>query len=112
LTKPLSELAERADALGRGDFAPTAVDSGIPEIDGVSHVLERSGQQLAVMIEHQRDFASDAAHQLRTPLTGIGLRLDEMSRIGNAAVQQEAEDALTQVDRLTGHHHAACARPR
>jgi signal transduction histidine kinase len=76
LTKPLSELAERADALGRGDFAPTAVDSGIPEIDGVSHVLERSGQQLAVMIEHQRDFASDAAHQLRTPLTGIGLRLD------------------------------------
>lgn len=100
LTTPLSELADRADALGRGDFSPADLDSGIPEIDGVAQVLERSSQQLAVMIEHQRDFASDAAHQLRTPLTGIGLRLEEMSQIGDASVRQEAEEALVQVDRL------------
>jgi signal transduction histidine kinase len=97
---PLSQLADRAHALGRGEFNFAATTSGIPEIDGVSHVLERSSQQLAMVIEHQRDFASDAAHQLRTPLTGIGLRIEEMSRIGDAAVRQEAEDALTQVDRL------------
>jgi signal transduction histidine kinase len=100
LTTPLSELADRADALGRGDFRPAPLDSGIPEIDGVAEVLERSSQQLAVMIEHQRDFASDAAHQLRTPLTGIGLRLEEMSQIGDPSVRQEAEEALIQVDRL------------
>lgn len=100
LAAPLSELADRAQAFGHGDFTPLEVDSGIPEIDGVSHVLQRSSQQLAVMIEHQRDFASDAAHQLRTPLTGIGLRLEEIGRIGSSEVLQEAEDALTQVDRL------------
>lgn len=100
LTAPLSELAQRADALGRGVFRPTPVVSGIPEIDSISRVLERSARQIGTMIELQRNFASDAAHQLRTPLTGIGLRLDELTRIGDHAVRQEAEDALAQVERL------------
>jgi signal transduction histidine kinase len=112
LTSPLSELLQRADALGHGEFSPAVVDSGIAEIDGVSRVLERSARQLGTMIELQRDFASDAAHQLRTPLTGIGLRLDELSRIGDADVRQEAEDALAQVERLDRVISALLARAR
>jgi signal transduction histidine kinase len=112
LTRPLSELLDRADALGHGEFRPTSVVSGIPEIDGISRVLERSAQQLGTMIELQRDFASDAAHQLRTPLTGIGLRLDELSRIGDAAGRVEAEDALAQVERLDRVITALLARAR
>lgn len=112
LTRPLSELLDRADALGRGEFRPTAVVSGIPEIDGISRVLGRSAQQLGTVMELQRDFASDAAHQLRTPLTGIGLRLDELSRIGDDAVREEAEDALAQVERLDRVISALLARAR
>jgi len=112
LTRPLSELLHRADALGHGEFSPAAVVSGIPEIDGISRVLERSAQQLGTTIALQRDFASDAAHQLRTPLTGIGLRLDELSRIGDAAVREEAEDALAQVERLDRVITALLARAK
>ena len=112
LTRPLSELLDRADALGHGEFSPAAVTSGIPEIDGISRVLERSARQLGTVIELQRDFASDAAHQLRTPLTGIGLRLDELSRIGDDAVRTEAEDALAQVERLDRVISALLARAR
>jgi signal transduction histidine kinase len=112
LTRPLSELLDRADALGHGQFSPAVVDSGIPEIDGISRVLERSARQLGTMIELQRDFASDAAHQLRTPLTGIGLRLDELSRLGDAAARQEAEAALAQVERLDRVISALLARAR
>jgi signal transduction histidine kinase len=112
LTQPLSELLERADALGHGEFSPSAVVSGIPEIDGISRVLERSAQQLGTVIELQRNFASDAAHQLRTPLTGIGLRLDELSRIGDEAVRAESEDALAQVERLDRVISALLARAR
>jgi signal transduction histidine kinase len=100
LTAPLSELLRRSEALGRGDFAPAPVASGIVEIDGISRVLEHSAAQIKTMIDQQRNFASDAAHQLRTPLTGIGLRLEELSRIGNADVRTEAESALGQVERL------------
>ena len=112
LTRPLSELLHRADALGHGEFGPAVVESGIPEIDGISRVLERSARQLGTLIELQRDFASDAAHQLRTPLTGIGLRLDELSRLGDAAARQEAEDALAQVERLDRVISALLARAR
>src|SRR5438105_2102024 len=112
LAEPLSGLVERADALGRGDFAPQPVSSGIAEIDTVSHVLERSGRQIAAMMEQQRNFASDAAHQLRTPLTGIGLRLEELGRIGDADVRQEAEDAQAQVERLDRVISALLARAR
>jgi signal transduction histidine kinase len=112
LTRPLSELLDRADALGRGEFTGAAVDSGIAEIDGISRVLERSARQLGTVIELQRDFASDAAHQLRTPLTGIGLRLDELTRIGDSAVRDEAEDALAQVTRLDRVISVLLARAR
>jgi len=112
LTRPLSDLLHRAEVLGHGEFNPAPVVSGIPEIDGISRVLERSARQIGTVIELQRDFASDAAHQLRTPLTGIGLRLDELSRIGDAAVRQEAEDALAQVERLDRVISALLARAR
>ena len=112
LVAPLSGLVDRADALGRGEFAPQPMVSGIAEIDTVSHVLERSARQIAAMMEQQRNFASDAAHQLRTPLTGIGLRLDELGRIGDADVRQEAEDAQAQVERLDRVISALLARAR
>lgn len=112
LTRPLSDLFAHAEALGRGELGPEVERSGIPEIDGVSQVLERSARQLGTLLELQRDFASDAAHQLRTPLTGIGLRLEELTRIGDAEVRQEAEDALTQVERLDRVITALLARAR
>ena len=83
-----------------------------PRSTRVSHVLERSARQIAAMMEQQRNFASDAAHQLRTPLTGIGLRLEELARIGDAEVRQEAEDALAQVERLDRVISALLARAR
>ena len=112
LTAPLRHLVHRADALGRGDFTPAPLVSGISEIDRISRVLERSARQLSTTIAVQRDFASDAAHQLRTPLTGIGLRLEELTRIGDAAVRQEADDALAQVERLDRVISALLARAR
>jgi len=60
----------------------------------------------------QRDFASDAAHQLRTPLTGIGLRLDEICRMGSPEMREEADGALTQVERLDGVIATLLARAR
>ena len=112
LAQPVGDLAERADSLGRGEFAGEPMSSGVPEIDHVSQVLERSARQIGTFIELQHHFASDAAHQLRTPLTSIGLHLDELSRVGDENVREEAEDALTQVSRLDGVITALLARAR
>jgi signal transduction histidine kinase len=100
LSAPLAALAARAHSMGQGNFDPEPIRSGIAEIDAISQVLVRRARQVSAMIELNRHFASDAAHQLRTPLTGIGLRLEELAETGSPAARQEAEGALTQVERL------------
>jgi signal transduction histidine kinase len=112
LTAPLAGLADHADALGCGDFTPSSQVSGIGEIDAIARVLDRSAAQLGTLVALQRDLASDAAHQLRTPLTGIGLRLEEIARIGDPETSAEADAALGQVERLNNVITSLLARAR
>ncbi len=112
LARPVADLVRRADALGRGQFAASVLTSGVPEIDRISEVLERSARQVGALVTLQREFASDAAHQLRTPLTSVGLHLEEITTIGDPAVRDEASAALAQVERLEGVITALLARAR
>lgn len=102
LTEPMTALAERAERLGAGHSRLQPMDSGIPEIDRVSDVLARSSANLARQLAEQRDFAADASHQLRTPLTALLMRLDEIAATDDLdAAHHEAGIAISQVERLT-----------
>jgi len=110
--RPIAQLVQRADALGHGTFTADRLTSGVPEIDHVSEVLERSARRVGAYVELQREFSSDAAHQLRTPLTSIGLHLDEISRVGDGEIRTESDEALEQVERLNTVITSLLARAR
>jgi signal transduction histidine kinase len=102
LARPLVQLAGNAERLGAGESRLTPIRSGVAEVDQVDEVLERSARRLAATLAAEREFTSDASHQLRTPLTALSMRLEEISAAETVeTAHEEARIALVQVERLT-----------
>jgi signal transduction histidine kinase len=102
LASPLTDLAETAERLGSGDPRPRHKRYGVHELDRVADVLDSSAERIARMLTAERRLAADASHQLRTPLTALSMRLEEITLTDDLdTVKEEATIALTQVERLT-----------
>jgi signal transduction histidine kinase len=102
ITRPLEELARAADRLGLGDSSPLGRRYGIQELDRVAEGLDGSAQRINDLLSAERDFAVDASHQLRTPLTALSMRLEEMMASADypEVVREEGAAALSQTERL------------
>ena len=100
LVTPLTDVARRAARLGSGDFRTFRRRYGVPELDRVADVLDSSAQDIAALISRERDLAGDISHQLRTRLTGLRLRLEELAEHPDPLVVEEVSEALEQTDRL------------
>jgi signal transduction histidine kinase len=102
LLRPLEELAAAADRLGVGDSSPLGRRYGIQELDRVAEGLDGSAQRINELLAAEREFSVDASHQLRTPLTALSMRLEEMVAAADqpGVVREEGAAALAQTERL------------
>ncbi len=101
VTAPLRRLAETAAALPDDLTRRAPADDGPAEVRAVAGVLNVTAERLDGMLARTRRVAADASHHLRTPLTGVRLRLEAIEDISaEEPVRREAGAALGEVDRL------------
>ena len=100
IARPVEKLRTAAGRLGRGDLEARVEPEGPQEIDELGRSFNRMAGALSSNLNAQRDFVANASHQLRTPLTGIKLRLEAIRSEGGAAAD-EAAKAETELDRLS-----------
>lgn len=102
---PLRRLIETARRFGRGDLTLESGEAqGPPELRELSATMSTMAGELAEMIDTQRAFVADASHQLRTPLTSLRLRLENLQATlddGDDAAQIDlAIDEITRLSTL------------
>jgi signal transduction histidine kinase len=100
LARPLDHVADRASRLGAGDFRLDRTRYDIPELDSVAEALDASATALAQLVQRERELVGDVSHQLRSRLTSLQLRIEELTVVPDQEVAAEAQAALEQAERL------------
>lgn len=100
LARPMSHVADRASRLGAGDFRLDRTRYQVPELDMVAEALDASATALAQLVQRERELVGDVSHQLRSRLTSLQLRIEELTAVPDPDVAREAGEALEQAERL------------
>ncbi len=99
--RPIGRLEQVARRVAKGDLTARAEVEGSSEQRSLATSFNEMTSRIERLLAAQRDFVADASHQLRTPLTGLRLRLEEaraIERDRDAAAELDA--AIVEVDRL------------
>jgi signal transduction histidine kinase len=101
LARPLLALEAASGRLGDGDLSARAPVEGPAEVAALAAQFNRTAGRLAQLVTAQQQFVADASHQLRTPLTALRLRLENLAAELSGDAAAHLEDAHSEVDRLT-----------
>jgi signal transduction histidine kinase len=95
IVAPTTSLAQAAAKLGTGDLAAQVDPSGPREIQVLGEEFNRLGAQVRQMLDDERELIAELSHRLRTPLTRLSVRIDEVDDPDTHEALRGDVDALT-----------------
>ncbi|HEX8752708.1 MAG TPA: ATP-binding protein [Solirubrobacterales bacterium] len=103
IARPIRRLDRAARRVAGGDLDATVAVEGSAEQRSLARAFNEMTQRVKRLLRVQQDFVADASHQLRTPLTGLRLRLEGLGERfrGEPRVEGEVEAAMREIDRLS-----------
>lgn len=102
LTRPVDALVETAERLGAGDFSVRSTDSGVEELDELGAAVNATARRLGDLLSRERAFSADASHQLRTPIAGIRVIVENALMARESDARAALRDLVEPIDRLEG----------
>ena len=102
MARPLRRLDVATDQLARGDLrARVETDASWPELRHLAESFNRMADRLALLLAAQQRFVTDASHQLRTPLTALRLRIENLEADVPERDQLALQAAAAEVTRMS-----------
>lgn len=97
MAAPVLALTAVTSRMAEGDLSARASVSAPEELSALGHSFNEMAERIAEMISTLRNFVSDAAHELHTPITALRTDLEMATETPTAEL---AARALTQANRL------------
>ncbi|WP_030410996.1 ATP-binding protein, partial [Streptomyces sp. NRRL S-1448] len=113
ITRPVRALEHATTQLADGTLKDLpATDLGPPELRRLAASFVRTATRLQHLLKAQHAFASEASHQLKTPLTALRLRLENFEPYLDPRAQPSLDEAVGEVERLSRMVHGLLALAR
>jgi len=93
---PAKQLSEAVAEKGIDDLSPLSLDNVPEELRVVILHINDLLKRLEASVAHERLFVADAAHQLRTPVAGIKLLIEDLVRTHKANPHQPPDSEVLQ----------------
>lgn len=84
ITIPVQHLTTTSEQIASGRLSERVAPAGPSEIQRLGHAFNQMAERVQAMIVQQREFVDNAAHELRSPLTSLRLRLDLLDEHGTS----------------------------
>ncbi|MBI5301655.1 MAG: HAMP domain-containing protein [Chloroflexi bacterium] len=79
---PVQHLTATSERIANGHLDERVAPAGPDELTRLGVAFNRMAERVQTMIEQQREFVDNAAHELRSPLTSLRLRIEMLQAHG------------------------------